>query len=178
MADDVTPGYLVVDLSPEGVCVGGLMVTDENGLPLDFRFTDPITPTRLQRVLYGGALERYLRADVVAGTLLSSIEVLPTVLFVDDEALLDPPKAECPVGMVQTTRLPPLGPAGTVKGEHGHALVQPADDVAPVRVTAVDDATVAAVTPSLVAVGARMDAVEPLDRVRRALGLISSGEMS
>ena len=179
MADLPKPGYLVVEIREEGACVGGLMVTDENGLPLDFRLTDPITPTRLQRALYGGALERYLRADVVAGTLLSSIEAKPTVIFVDEDDLLRLPDAPCPVASVDTTQLPPIGPVGTSKGERGtHALLQINDHGAPVRVKVADEASIGPVSDALVALGGFMDVSEPADRVRDALNLIASGELS
>ena len=40
--------------------MGGLLLTDESGIPLDFRYVEPITPTKLQAVLYGKALESHL----------------------------------------------------------------------------------------------------------------------
>lgn len=178
MADTPTPGYLIVDIAEDGMCVGGLMVTDDNGLPLDFRFTDPITPTRLQRALYGGALERYLKADVVAGTLLGSIEARPSVIFVEDEALLTLPEAKCPVAVVDVTRIGSLGEVGTVKGENrDRVLLQAAEGVPPLRVTVGEGAEVSAVTSALVALYTHMDALEPAERVRRALGLIASGDI-
>lgn len=178
MADAPKPGYLVVDIDDDGTCVGGLMVTDENGLPLDFRFTDPITPTPLQRALYGGALERYLRADVVAGTLLSSIEVRPTMILVDDDDLLRLPDASCPVAAVDVTRIPAVGPVGTTKGEKAdQTLLQASEGVSPLRVTIGDEKSMGQVTESLITLYAHMDALEPADRVRRALSLIASGDL-
>ncbi len=179
MADAPKPGYLVVEMADDGMCVGGLMVTDENGMPLDFRFTDPITPTRLQRALYGGALERYLRADVVAGTLLSSIEVRPTVIFVDDEDLLRLPDASCAVAVVDVTRLPAIGAVGTAKGERPEqSLLQASEGVSPLRVTLADAASMPQVSETLITLYGHMDALEPSDRVRKALSLIASGELS
>jgi hypothetical protein len=91
--DGPRPGYLVVRADEGGAYVGGLMVTDASGLPVDFRYTDPITPTRLQRALYGGVLDRYLRSEVVLRTLLDALETAPTLLVVDDPDLLDEPLA-------------------------------------------------------------------------------------
>ena len=68
------PGFLVVRADDGGTYVGGLMVTDASGLPVDFRYTDPVTPTRLQRALYGAVLDRYLRSEVVLRTLLDALE--------------------------------------------------------------------------------------------------------
>ncbi|MFN8122014.1 MAG: hypothetical protein U0237_06240 [Thermoleophilia bacterium] len=171
------PAYLVVHSDDDGTYVGGLMLTDESGLPVDFRYTDPITPTRLQRALYGGALDRYLRADVVAATLLKAASEPPTVLLVEDESLLDAIDAECPVAVIGPSRVPPLGAAGTTRTDTpGETLVQVTEGANPVRISLADPARTAEVTAALVALGARMDPLEPTDRVRAALELIAAGE--
>lgn len=171
------PAYLVVHADDDGTYVGGLMLTDESGLPVDFRYTDPITPTRLQRALYGGALDRYLRADVVAATLLKAASEPPTVLLVEDESLLDAVDAECPVAVIGPSRVPPLGAAGTTRTDTpGEVLVQVTDGANPVRISVADPARTPEVAAALVALGARMDPLEPADRVRAALELIAAGE--
>jgi len=172
------PGYLVVREGDDGGYVGGLMVTDAEGLPRDFRYTDPITPSRLQRVLYGGALDRHLRADVVAGTLLEALEQRPSVLLVEDETLLAVP-AGCPVAMVDVSRAPALGAPGTTRPEaDGRRLVQAEEGGHPLRVTPADPAHADEVAAALVALGACMDPLEPAERVRAALALIASGAVA
>ncbi|HWH14059.1 MAG TPA: hypothetical protein VNT51_04885 [Miltoncostaeaceae bacterium] len=172
------PGYLVVQEGDDGGYVGGLMVTDGEGLPRDFRYTDPITPTRLQRVLYGGALDRHLRADVVAGTLLAALEERPTVLLVEDETLLAV-DAACPVALVDLSRAPALGPVGTVRPEaDGRRLVQVEEGSHPLRVTPADPARADETVAALVALGEAMDPLEPAERVRAALGLIATGAVA
>ena len=174
---DLRPGYLVVHSDEAGTYVGGLMVTDDSGLPLDFRYTDPITPTRLQRALYGGALDRYLRADVVASTLLGAITERPTVLIVDDERLLEAVAADCPVASVITTSVPPLGARGETRAEgSGGMLVQAVESRSPLRVDVTDQAVMAQMVAFLVTLSERMDPLEPADRVRAALALIAAGE--
>ena len=93
----------------DGTYVGGLMVTDASGLPVDFRYTDPVTPTRLQRALYGGVLDRYLRVEVVLRTLLDALERPPSLLLVDDPDLLDEPIDACPVALVAASQADPIG---------------------------------------------------------------------
>lgn len=175
--DEPRPGYLVVQADEGGTYVGGLMVTDANGLPVDFRFTDPITPTRLQRALYGGALDRYLRADVVAATLLKSVEQRPSMVIVEEEDLLSLPEAACPVALVGPSRSPGLGAAGTTRAEApDRLLVQACDGEPPVRVVVSDPAATGEVAASLVVLGRRMDPMEPAERVHAALALIAVGE--
>ena len=175
-SDGVRPGFLVVALDSDGTYVGGLMVTDVHGLPLDFRYTDPITPTRLQRALYGGALDRYLRADVVARTLLGAVSEAPTALLLDDERLLGAVRAECPVGAVIRTNLPPVGDRGTIGGdqEDGAFLVQTVHGDPPLRVIVEGEA--GSLPQTIADLGESMDPTEPMQRVRAALELIAAGE--
>ena len=52
-------GYVLVDGS-EGVFRGAVLVTDFRGIPADFRYTDPLRPSRIEKILYGSALDVYL----------------------------------------------------------------------------------------------------------------------
>lgn len=174
-----SPGYLVVRVGEDGSYVGGLMVTDAHGLPVDFRYTDPITPTRLQRALYGGVLDRYLRSEVVLRTLLASVQQKPTFLLVEDDRLLDEEIQGCPVAYASVSRAGALGARGTVEAEgEGIHLVQTADSGAPLRLAMAESANgaVASVADGLVRLAETMDVLEPADRVRGALDLIVSGE--
>lgn len=168
------PGYLVVQADDGGTYVGGLMVTDTSGLPIDFRFTDPVTPTRLQRALYGGVLDRYLRTEVVLRTLMDALEQPPTLLVVDDPSLLDEPIDICPMAFVGTSRSEALGAVGTRSGQGSSTfLLQTGETGHPLRVTlpseSGDEELVGA---ALTELGTRMDVLEPLERVRAALAVI------
>jgi hypothetical protein len=177
-SDGHRPGYLVVRADEGGAYVGGLMVTDASGLPVDFRYTDPITPTRLQRALYGGVLDRYLRSEVVLGTLLAALETAPTLLLVDDPDLLDEPLDGCPVALLAPSGADPLGPPGSRGGQGtGSFLLQTAESGRPVRVTLPEGRPgEEAVVEALVALGRRMDVLEPAARVRDALAVILAGD--
>jgi hypothetical protein len=172
------PGFLVVRAEEGGAYVGGLMVTDVSGLPVDFRYTDPITPTRLQRALYGGVLDRYLRTEVVLGTLLGALDAPPSLLLVDDPDLLDAPIDTCPVAHVARSGVERLGAPGARSAqESGSFLLQAAEAGHPLRVTLPAGASDAdAVAEVLVALARRMDPLEPAERVRDALAIIVAGE--
>jgi hypothetical protein len=173
------PGYLVVRSNEGGTYVGGLMVTDSAGLPVDFRYTDPITPTRLQRALYGGVLDRYLRSEVVLRTLLSALEQAPTLLLVDDHELLEEDIDACPVAVVSASLSDPLGAPGERREQSpGSFLLQVVEGGHPLRVTLAPggEEDEAAVADALVALGRRMDPLEPAERVRDALDVIVAGE--
>lgn len=176
------PGYLVVRGDGDGAYLGALMVADHTGLPLDFRYTDPITPTRLQRALYGGVLDRHLRTEVVARTLIGAVTQAPTLIVVDERALADEPLAGCPVVVLGSSAAGPLGAPGAVHTQGGDSLlVQIVEGAHPVRVGIGADhlgAGADGVIDALVELGATMDLLEPLDRVRDALDLIAAGEIT
>jgi hypothetical protein len=173
------PGYLVVRVGDDGSYTGGLMVTDRHGLPLDFRYTDPVTPTRLQRALYGTALDRYLRSEVVLKTLLGAVQQRPALLLVEDERLLDEEISGCPVVFAGSSRAAPLGEPGTLQEEGESVYLAQVDaGSAPLRVAmaASRAAEISGVVGSLVDLAQSMDVLEPADRVRQALDLIATGE--
>lgn len=179
-APDERPGYLVVRVDAGGAYLGALMVTDHTGLPLDFRYTDPVTPTRLQRALYGGVLDRYLRCEVVTRTLLAAVEHAPTILLVDDRLLLDEPGTPCPAALIGASAAGPIGDPGATHTPGGDSrLLQVAQGAPPVRVTLPDDVAPDRerdVLAALTRLGATMDLLEPVDRVSDALDLIAAGE--
>lgn len=168
------PGYLVVQADDGGTYLGGLMVTDTGGLPVDFRFTDPVTPTRLQRALYGGVLDRYLRTEVVLRTLFEALDAPPTLLIVDDPTLLDEPIDLCPLAFVGTSQADPLGAVGARSGQGEHTfLLQVSPTGHPLRITLPTDSDHQALVEGLLlALAGRMDVLEPLERVREALAVI------
>jgi hypothetical protein len=176
--DGHRPGFLVVRAGEDGTYVGGLMVTDPSGLPVDFRYTDPVTPTRLQRALYGNVLDRYLRSEVVLRTLLGALDRPPTLLLIDDPGLLDEPIDACPVALVAASKADAIGPAGARSAEGtGTFLLQASESAQPVRVSLpAGSPHEAAVVEALVALSARMDVLEPAERVRDALDVIVAGE--
>lgn len=63
--------------------LGGLMVVDQRGIPVEFKYTDTIKPSKLQKVLYGAVLEKYLKEEVIIGNLVEKLEIKPEVYIVD-----------------------------------------------------------------------------------------------
>lgn len=79
-------GYLSVKKIDDKY-IGGLLIVDESGIPYEFKYTDPIVPTPLQRILYGKSLESYLNSEVIAKSLLKKIENKPEIVFTDNSIL-------------------------------------------------------------------------------------------
>ncbi|ABV33181.1 MULTISPECIES: hypothetical protein [Pseudothermotoga] len=81
-------GYLSVKKIDEKH-VGGLLVVDESGIPHEFKYTDPIIPNQLQKILYGKSLETYLHVEIISKSLLKKIENKPDIIFTDNPVLIE-----------------------------------------------------------------------------------------
>jgi hypothetical protein len=165
-------GYVkIVNLGAHAFA-GGLMIVDSRGLPLDFRYTDPVNPSKVQQILYGKALDRHVRQDVIFKHLAEKMEPKPALLLVDDELLLDLPAA-VPVVMVLETRLSPLREAAQLqKVSDVEYMLQAAETGSPLRIKL---AKAEAGLPEKVAdlllevVAEGLDPVEPFSRIRGAV---------
>ena len=167
-------GYLAIDQLGDAY-VGGVLVVDDLGLPIEFRHTLPVRPTRLQRTLYGATLDRYLRSVVIGRRLVEELEHPPPLVIADDPTLVI--DAEPPIAVLAEGGVEPVGVAGTVlplEGAQGGFLVQVRPGEAPLRVLTVAAAHLHAdLARLLVRTAETTDLREPLDRVRHAIGLVA-----
>lgn len=174
MAEALKLAYFVA-IKEGASYLGGLLLTDTSGIPLDFRYTEPITPTRLQSVLYGKALEPHLKEEVIQKTLLKELKGTPDLFIVPAADLAGgwSGEAKCPVLSVQKTQEPPLARSGeTFRASSRELLVQVAEGASPLRVifaSSVDLAAQDQVALKVVEAGYSMDLAEPLERVLAAL---------
>jgi hypothetical protein len=68
--------------------LGAILVTDEQGVPLEFRCTHPVKPTAIQRRLYGDTLEPHVGVILCGVPLAKSLQHKPSLLLVPQEFLL------------------------------------------------------------------------------------------
>ncbi len=81
-------GFLRIVATDAGY-VGGLLVTNRLGRPLEFQCTTPVKANRTQEILYGPTLKPFLFSELIGVTLIDRLQVKPQVVLVDQEALLD-----------------------------------------------------------------------------------------
>ncbi len=174
MAESPRLAYFVA-MKEGGSYLGGLLLTDTSGIPLDFRYTEPITPTKLQSLLYGKALESHLKEEVIQKTLLKEIKGAPDLFILQPAELAGGWNADirCPVLAVQKTQDAPLPRAGELfRASQREVLLQVTEGAAPLRVifaNSVDLPAQDAAALKLLEAGYHMDLAEPLDRVTAAL---------
>lgn len=82
-------GFLTTIECPDGALIGGLLVTNHFGRPLEFQCTTPVKPNRTQEVLYGPTLVPFLIGEVIGQTLVDKMNVKPSLVLVEQEQAME-----------------------------------------------------------------------------------------
>ena len=152
-------GFLAVLHDPTG-WLGGYLVTNGWGRPLEFRLTTAVQPNRVQTALYGATLAEYLHADVIGKTLVDKTGTKPDLIVTDSTpALALRARIEIPVVAF------PAPDAAFAPDTLTHARA-PGGLLLPPRFAA-DRDLIAAL---LERVDAAVDLAEPFARIREAVG--------
>jgi hypothetical protein len=78
-------GFLTV-VQEQNSYVGGYLVTNQWGRPLEFRLSTPVQPNRVQQILYAETLQPYICGDLIGKTLLDKTSMTVQIVFTDIEA--------------------------------------------------------------------------------------------
>jgi hypothetical protein len=87
--DTLRLGFLTAIEIPERGYVGGLLVTNHNGRPLEFQCTVPVKPNPTQEILYGPTLAPFILGELIGTTLVERAGVKPTWILTDVEQILE-----------------------------------------------------------------------------------------
>ena len=69
--------------------IGGLLITNQKGRPLEFQCTTPVKPNRTQEILFGQSLRAWLLGELIGSTLLDRVSIKPNVIITSDPNLLE-----------------------------------------------------------------------------------------
>ncbi|MDD3594463.1 MAG: hypothetical protein PHX18_07540 [Candidatus Gastranaerophilales bacterium] len=174
-------GYALASSTGSGF-IGAILVTDCKGFPLEFQYTDPILPTKIQQVLYGSGLEQYLKVDVILDSLMKVISNKVDILIVKDEQMLGYKSSK-----VDIVRMSPVNIAETTqeneiqKTKDNEYIVKFSKTSPPLRIqfaTAVDEnnPVYTKVMELTKYTNNFIDLTEPLERVQKTVELILSKE--
>jgi hypothetical protein len=170
-------GFLAAIEVPERGFVGGLLVTNHFGRPLEFQCTAPLKPNRAQEILYGPTLIPYVLGDLIGRTLIEKVGVKPHLVLTERNDLLPlRDLVSIPVACVdeETSTADSVPPADEPSPPRSSVADSPAG--APCRLgrqvlrfhaAHADDQTVA--RQGAIAVPQNADLREPFERVREAL---------
>ena len=159
-----TLGFLTVLQEASGY-LGGYLVTNLWGRPLEFRLTSAVQPNKVQQILYGGSLLPYICADLLGKTLVDKAGLPVHLIFTDREAVLDLRlKLEVPVVYVA----PIEDPRATQLTEET-VVSRATANRGPVLCHAQYPADAATVRELVSRVESAVDLAEPFARIREAV---------
>jgi len=96
-----TIGFLTVRETVEHGFLGGYLVLNPAGRPLEFHCTVPVIPNRAQEILYGPTLKPFIYGEQIGQTLLHKAKSRPVFVCVDVAAALAVAEhASCPILLV------------------------------------------------------------------------------
>jgi hypothetical protein len=81
-------GFLTV-LQEGGAYLGGYLVTNVWGRPLEFRLSSAVQPNKVQQILYAGTLASYVCGDLIGKALVDKAGVAVQLVVTTCEAALD-----------------------------------------------------------------------------------------
>lgn len=81
-------GFLTVIESEQHGLVGGYLILNLAGRPLEFHCTAPLKPNRAQQILYGPTLEPYLYGEQIGQALVAKSPIQPLCICTDREPAL------------------------------------------------------------------------------------------
>lgn len=85
--DKLNLGFLTTINEGSGY-LGGYLVTNAWGRPLEFRLTTLVQPNRVQEILYGSTLREYILAELIGKTLIEKTTTQPSLVVVDSATML------------------------------------------------------------------------------------------
>jgi hypothetical protein len=153
--------------------MGGILITNPIGVPLEFKYTEPVVATRLHKILYGAVLEKYLHETVIRDRLTQEIRSMPDYFITNyDEKEFLGPVGDREMVAVQKCSFPPEEIAGTfTRTREREAIIQLEEDAVFLRLafSTSDETTQRSIVAWLQEIARTMDLLEPLERVATAL---------
>jgi hypothetical protein len=151
---------------------GAILVTNQIGVPLEFKYTEPVVVTKLHKILYGSSLERYLHETLIRDRLSRELRSDPEFFLAPyDEKDFIGAIAGKEMVAVQRLKQGPGDSAGPfTRVRDREALVQLEDGLdLRIAFSTADDAVQRYIVAWLQELGRTMDVLEPMDRVANAL---------
>lgn len=149
-------GFLSI-LEEAGGFIGGYLVTNAWGRPLEFRLSSAVQPNKVQQILYGDTLEGYLCGEVIGKTLIEKTATPAEWILVDSPNTLDVRlRVNVPVALWNKTVEPGARMPGLLVHPHLFCHAHFPQDVDVLR--------------GLIEKLGPFDFAEPFARIREALG--------
>lgn len=158
-------GFLTVLQEPSGY-LGGYLVTNTWGRPLEFRLSTAVQPNKVQQILYGDTLQPYIFADLIGKTLVEKTTSPIQLILTDREPVLElRQRLEVPVVWLA----PPADTAATTLATNGAEVRPAAAGQGPILCNPRFLNDVEGTRVLLEKLDGSIDLVEPFARIREAI---------
>ena len=152
-------GFLTVVHEAIGY-IGGYLVTNIWGRPLEFRLSTAVQPNRVQQILYGQSLPGYLHGELIGRTLVEKTSSSANLIFTDSRPALNLRiSLNVPIIWIAAGEAEPLGLVIRPAQENRPALV--GHGAYPEDLPRINDV--------LQQLDSHLDLLEPFGRVREAI---------
>ncbi len=86
--EPISLGFITVIDHEDLGCIGGYLILNLGGRPLEFHCTAPVRANRAQQILYGVSLKPFLYGELIGQALVERGSKVPTVVCADQLELL------------------------------------------------------------------------------------------
>jgi hypothetical protein len=157
-------GFLTVVHDATGY-LGGYLVTNSWGRPIEFRLSTAVQPNRVQQILYGGTLQPYIQAELIGKTLVDKTATPVQVLLTNMPAVLE-------VRQLLAVPVAWIAPAAEALPGAGalHEVLPATTGQGPVFCHARFPGDLSFLRETLGRLQGHLDLGEPFTRIREALG--------
>ena len=99
---EIRLAFLDVMLFSDGSIRGGILTTDIETRPYEFRVTSPIKPTPIQQRLYGASLREVVYGELICAPLVKATKEKLSIVLIQDNSLMSMrPLVSVPIIFIQ-----------------------------------------------------------------------------
>ena len=165
-------GFLALyETSSNDGYLGAIIITDFQGIPQEFRYTQPVKPTAIQKTLYGNSLELYIGVNLCGIPLIQLLANKPSLVFVQNEFLLGVRTSiSCPVTSIRRAE-GDIGVESPFKGSKMETIDCSSGRFQPIIVSTHPDFSddLTSIKEVLAKVFVYLDPIEPFKRMEKAI---------
>lgn len=85
---EIRLAFVDIMVFSDGSIRGGILTTDIETRPFEFRVTSPIKPTQMQQILYGSSLKDYVYGELVSAPLVKATKEKLSLVMIKEQYLL------------------------------------------------------------------------------------------
>ena len=151
---------------------GYFLSVDEEGIPVDYKFTEDLRLSKFQKYIFGSTLDRYIKTRVFLEKFIKTIDYKVDFIIFDDEVFLENTVFEF-CAFIQDTDEHPLGETGDFEIQNdGSYLLQYSFSGSPAKVRVKDEKIIKKLSELIIEIANHPHShnftiLEPLERLRR-----------